>query len=126
MTPLKIMITIIPLLLAVSNTQNVDPYSNFFAMQCKLANPQAPQTFQIGYWRLTNKKGHQIRNFTPSEKKTAFGNNFAESTGWASVQGSHIEEYYKNWIIDTLQHNDRDFESLNGLKSYCSLRHAHY
>ena len=71
MTPLKIMITIIPMLLAVSNTQNVDPYSNFFAIQSKLANPQAHQTFQIGYWRLTNKKGHQIRNFTPSEKKTA-------------------------------------------------------
>ena len=65
------MITIIPMLLVVSNTQNVDPYSNFFAIHSKVANPQAPQTFQIGYWRLTNKKGHQIRNFTPSEKKTA-------------------------------------------------------
>ena len=55
-------------------------------------------------------KLHTIR------EENRYGNNFAESTGWASVQGSHIEEYYQNWIIDTLQHNDRDFESFKWIE----------
>ena len=57
---------IIPIILIVSNTENVVAYTNFLTI------PLAPQTFQIGYWNVTNKTGHQIRNFTLSEKKTAF------------------------------------------------------
>ena len=54
------------MLLIVSNTENVAAYTNFLTI------PLTPQTFQIGYWNVTNKTGHQIRNFTLSEKKTAF------------------------------------------------------
>ena len=120
MTPLKIMITIIPMLLVVSNTQNVDPYSNFFAIHSKVANPQAPQTFQIGYWRLTNKKGHQIRNFTPSEKKTALAIILLNLLAGLLYRGLILKNIIKTGSLTPCNIMTGILRALNGLKSYWS------